>query len=557
MSILSCPSIVRFSLEDLELFSVASHDRNAIHLSPEYARKTFYGQEVVFGILGALACAGSIALPSNCTISNISLEFKNPMFVGIDYDIIAVQISPQVISVRLCDGSKTLVKANFTFADRESAALSWKNPQQSVRLIPADADEKELRDGATIKGQYRPTPTAFSELMRRFGIDERRFGSLQLAALLWSSYLVGMEQPGQRGLFCKLELAFEDISLCQQACLCYDARVASLNALNMLRSELRLAWGDQLVARGEAWSILIPNSPRGSLSTVAALLPPSDRLKGKVALVIGASRGLGAMLTTALALQGCTVLANFNRSDQEARQLLETLTGTPGKVILLKGDAADVSWCEELQARVTQEYGRLDFLICNACPPLLPLQVEAKTITRINSYVSQAMALVSVPMAVFLKVLEEEFGWSVVISSLSVDTLPKEWPHYVAVKCAVEALARVAALQYPKANFLLVRPPRLRTDLTNTPWPHRDSILPELAAAKIVERLQSPPAGQVEVFSIHGSGTVSATGVAAALSSNDGITSQVCREVSQRDCIGERARKSQSSSEAVEEIEIL
>lgn len=81
-----------------------------------------------------------------------------------------------------------------------------------------------------------------------------------------------------------------------------------------------------------------------------------------------------------------------------------------------------------------------------------------------------------------------------------MDTAPKEWPHYVAVKSAIEGLVRVAARQYPEANFLLVRPPRLQTDLTNSPFTRGTAMPPEVAATKIVQRLQAPAPDRLEVF---------------------------------------------------------
>ena len=53
-------SVVVFDQADIALFSAASHDRNPLHLSEEYARTTPYGQPVVFGILGVLAALGQL-----------------------------------------------------------------------------------------------------------------------------------------------------------------------------------------------------------------------------------------------------------------------------------------------------------------------------------------------------------------------------------------------------------------------------------------------------------------------------------------------------------------
>jgi NAD(P)-dependent dehydrogenase (short-subunit alcohol dehydrogenase family) len=497
---------VRFSLSDLTLFSAASHDRNPCHLSSEYARTTFYGGQVVFGILGALACLSAIRTPDNYTLSKSNLEFRHPMFLDIDYDVSSFEPSPGTICATLSDGSRTLVKMECEFAEVGGSEIPWGKPHALVRQIPNDPEDEIFAEKPLATGEFVPDATALKELLERFGIDERRFGRFQLSALLWSSYLVGMEQPGLRSLFHKLTLAFENLHECCAARFFYEAKVVSINAFGSLRSELHLFSGDKLVARGESRAYVIPRRRLGSVKDVAALVSGSGQLRGKVALVVGASRGLGAMLTTALALQGSTVLASFNRSQSEAQRLRESLAGAPGRVVLVQGDAANLTWCGNLGSRISQEFGRLDFLICNACPPLLPFLLEPRMVGRINTYIADALALVSTPLSVFSSMLTEKSGWCVAVSSAAVETAPKEWPHYVASKYAIEGLVRVAALQFPEANFLLVRPPRLRTDLTNRPanvlFGKDNVLLPEVVAAKVIERLQSAPAGQLEVLSV-------------------------------------------------------
>ena len=496
------PPAVRFSNEDLILFSTASHDNNPLHLSTDFARKTSYGQQVVFGILGGFACLSHCQPPLGTQLSRISLDFQRPIYLDIDYEVTVTEQSAATRFLNLCDGSRVLVAARFDFRECDGKPIPWAETQPSCRELPVDLGDKDLAAGTVASGVYLPDEAATKKLLARFAIDEGKLGRLQLSALLWSSYLVGMEQPGLRAVFYKLMLSFEHLHQCGTAQFSYEAKVMSLTAFNVLRSNLRLFSADQMVATGESWSFVTPRSPRGSVTTVASLLPPEPRLTKKVALVIGASRGLGAMLTAALALQGCTVLANFKSSDADAQRLQETLGNAPGKVSLIKGDAANVTWCEKLKARVVDEFGRLDVLICNACPPLLPLSLEPKMVERINCYVGKAVPLVSVPLSLFLGLVDEANGYCVVISSISVETTPKEWPHYVAVKAAIEGMARVAALQYPNANFLLVRPPRLETDLTNDPVPHGRAMSAEVAASKIVLRLQYPARNHFDTFRI-------------------------------------------------------
>src|SRR5579863_8218641 len=188
-------------------------NRNPLHLSAEYARKTTFGQQVVFGILGAFGCLGRVEPRLNCTLSRVSLEFRHPVFLGIEYELMTAENSPGMISAKLCDGSKVLIKADFTFEHNSSTApTSGALAEAEASLqIPADPDDTEFTEGTIARGKYWPDQTAMAKLLHRFGIDELAFGKLQLSALLWSSYLIGMEQPGLRALFSKLSLAFENM----------------------------------------------------------------------------------------------------------------------------------------------------------------------------------------------------------------------------------------------------------------------------------------------------------------------------------------------------------
>ena len=65
---------VCFTKQDLELFSAASHDRNPLHISEEYARTTPYGEPVVFGILGALAALSHLPDRQGMVLGGVSLN---------------------------------------------------------------------------------------------------------------------------------------------------------------------------------------------------------------------------------------------------------------------------------------------------------------------------------------------------------------------------------------------------------------------------------------------------------------------------------------------------
>ena len=154
-----------------------------------------------------------------------------------------------------------------------------------------------------------------------------------------------------------------------------------------------------------------------------------------------------------------------------------------------------------VRERVLREHGRLDFLICNACPPILPLRLEPDAMGRIAAYINQAISLTLAPLAEFLELLDRSDGCVVIVSSAAVEHPVREWPHYLAAKQAVEALGCVASLQYPRVRTLIVRPPKLLTGMTNTPIGRLGASSPGLTANRIATRLEDPlEPGKTEIL---------------------------------------------------------
>ncbi|MBB6222614.1 SDR family NAD(P)-dependent oxidoreductase [Rhizobium leguminosarum] len=92
----------------------------------------------------------------------------------------------------------------------------------------------------------------------------------------------------------------------------------------------------------------------------------SNLLKGKVALVTGGSRGLGAATAQALADQGADVAISYAASADKAAAVVEKIKAKGGRAIAVKSDQADLASAKPLIERVIAEFGKLDILVNNA-----------------------------------------------------------------------------------------------------------------------------------------------------------------------------------------------
>ncbi|GJG86725.1 beta-ketoacyl-ACP reductase [Gemmatimonadetes bacterium T265] len=89
-------------------------------------------------------------------------------------------------------------------------------------------------------------------------------------------------------------------------------------------------------------------------------------LAGKVAVVTGASRGIGAAIARRLAADGAKVVVNYRKSARAADRVVADITAAGGEAIAVQADVADRAQVARLFADAEAAYGRLDILVNNA-----------------------------------------------------------------------------------------------------------------------------------------------------------------------------------------------
>jgi NAD(P)-dependent dehydrogenase (short-subunit alcohol dehydrogenase family) len=219
-------------------------------------------------------------------------------------------------------------------------------------------------------------------------------------------------------------------------------------------------------------------------------------LEGRIALVTGASRGIGAATAQALAVGGAHVV--LTGRDVKALEAVEdAIHDAGGASTIAPLDLAEPDGIPRLAAAVAQRWDRLDVLVINAAylPTLTPVtQIDPKQLTQaltVNVLATQAL------LAAFDPLLKRAGHGRLIGLTSSVGTQPRAfWSAYAASKAAFETLLDCYAMEVEKLGDIrvaIVDPGATRTAMRAKAYPGEDPASvkrPEDVAGRIVALLE-------------------------------------------------------------------
>jgi len=166
-----------------------------------------------------------------------------------------------------------------------------------------------------------------------------------------------------------------------------------------------------------------------------------SKLKGKVALVTGASKGIGAGIAKALAAEGAAVVVNYASSKAGADAVVEAITKAGGKAVAVKGDVARAADAQAIADAAVKEFGRLDILVNNSgVYEFAPLE----QITEEHFHKQFNVNVLGLLLTTQAAVKHMNDGGSIInIGSLVSRIVPPGGSVYTATKGAVDAITGV------------------------------------------------------------------------------------------------------------------
>jgi 3-oxoacyl-[acyl-carrier protein] reductase len=192
-------------------------------------------------------------------------------------------------------------------------------------------------------------------------------------------------------------------------------------------------------------------------------------LNGKVALVTGASRGIGRAIALRLAELGARVAVNYVKSADAANQVMQEIQRKGGQAIAIQGDVSKFDQAQSVVKAVTETFGRLDILVNNAGTTrdtLLALMKEQDFDFVIEN---DLKSVFNCSKAALRPMMKQKYGRIVNITSVAGIVGNPGQTNYSAAKAGIIGFTKAMAKEYASKGISVnaIAPGYVPTDLTN------------------------------------------------------------------------------------------
>jgi len=192
-----------------------------------------------------------------------------------------------------------------------------------------------------------------------------------------------------------------------------------------------------------------------------------QRLLDKIALVTGASKGIGRAIAVAFAKEGANIVVNYFKSEDDANDVVKEINALGRAAIPVRADASKIDEVKAMVRRAIDEFGRIDILVNNAGVSTMGLLVDLTEQDWDYNMDVNAKGVFLCCQAVAPHMISQRHGKIINISSMAGKTGARFFSHYCASKFAVIGLTQSLALELAPygINVNAVCPGYVETDM--------------------------------------------------------------------------------------------
>jgi 3-oxoacyl-[acyl-carrier protein] reductase len=481
---------LRLDASLVEAFAIMTGDFSPIHMDSEFARTSRYRGRVVHGLLPVSAAMLAVSASHEASrVSNLVCRFLRPLRIGESVEIVTEGHVPQMRFKVIDSVGECATEGQIGFGLGRAAGTGAADAAGPSYGPVAELPVGDLSPGRCERLAGVGTLGGAAGFLRALAAQhpgvwpETETLDPNILGLARTSALVGMRLPGRYATFVDLEAALER-GLEDDATL--EGQVESvMKASGRLR--LQLAWtrGGQVLGSGTA--AVVVNTPVPTPLNIDAIKARhlGSGLDGRVALVAGASGGIGAATARLLAIQGAKVAVHFFRGPAAAEAVVGDILAHGGAAVAVQADLTNAAEVEGMFEMAESALGGVDILVNSAIGSFSPKPLAA---TRPEDFLSEVgVSLTGLHLCCARAIghmRRQKRGKIVNIGSIATEMPPAGQIAYVSVKSALTGYTRslAAELAQDGVQVNLVVPA-----MTETP------LLASLPAG-LVERLASESA---------------------------------------------------------------
>lgn len=338
---------------------------------------------------------------------------------------------------------------------------------QTASLDVVISDDK-VADFADLTGDYSPLHMN-EEFARRTPFRQRiAHGFLGYAYI---STLVGMCLPGENATILNHSARYlKPVKIGDR--LTIEGKVASKeDAIGKITLDITITNQKREIVTDGTVAVKINTPPRKGIDMKEIeKIDEGLDFKGKVALVTGSSRGIGAATAKLLAYHGANIIVNYNLGKSDAMAVVEDITKAKKKAIAIKADVANKSDVDNMVKMAVAKFGKIDILINNAMNSAAPVEFDKIDWDEMQKDIDVALkGAFNCIKAVLPIMIKNGYGKVINLTTVYANSVPPPgFTKYVTAKTALLGLTRSLAAEYASKNifFNVVSPGFTDTDLS-------------------------------------------------------------------------------------------